>query len=187
MKKPDTLEEFIDANRNAFDTEEPSITVWRNIQKKPSGRILSLLTFNRVAASILVILSCGAILLSIEKKPANYMGHEKQTPAGKDEFIDTIYQKEVAQMSTLVEIKQIELKQVEKADPDLYKNFITALDQLTVSYNSLKNEFNQNPNKEQLLEAMIQNLKLQQELLSQQLSIFHTIKDKSNDKHSKNI
>jgi hypothetical protein len=47
----------------------------------------------------------------------------------------------------------------------------------------LKTQLPKNPNREQLLEAMIRNLQLQTELLSQQLQIIQKIK---NTKTSKN-
>ena len=87
----------------------------------------------------------------------------------------------------MVEIKQVELKKIEKLDPALYKIFTESLDKLNSYYYSLKNEFDKTPNKEQLLEAMIQNLRLQQELLNQQLSIFQSIKQQKNEKHNKTI
>jgi hypothetical protein len=51
----------------------------------------------------------------------------------------------------------------------------------------LKNQLPVNPNREQLLEGMIQNLRLQTELLNQQLNIIKLIKQsksKTNEKNS---
>lgn len=185
----DNLEYFIDANRQAFDSEEPGSQIWANIERKrrSSARISDIFTMRKMIACVLILVCGSAVLLTFEKRPARPFTGQTQAITTQDEFIDTVYQTEVTQMSTLVEIKQIELKRAGKTNPELYKNFMSSINQLTTSYNALKKEFNENPNKEKLLEAMIQNLKLQQELLSRQLSIFHTIKEQSHDKHSKNI
>ncbi|MDB5210603.1 MAG: hypothetical protein JWQ30_1430, partial [Sediminibacterium sp.] len=94
---------------------------------------------------------------------------------------------DIDQISRVVEIKQAKLKEIESVNPVLYKKFVSALDQLNYAYKELEKELNGNPNKEQLMEAMIQNLSLQQELLNQQLSIYQKIKQKKNEKISKNI
>ena len=69
----------------------------------------------------------------------------------------------------------------------MYKQFLGDMNKLDSSYNTLKNELPVNPNREQLLEAMIQNLRLQTELLNQQLFIIKQIKQsksKTNEKNS---
>ena len=98
-----------------------------------------------------------------------------------------MYEQQLDEISKVVNIKQARLKEIEKANPVLYKTFVSALDQLSSNYQELEKELNNNPNKEQLLEAMIQNLSLQQELLNQQLSIFQTIKQNKHESIKKNI
>jgi hypothetical protein len=49
----------------------------------------------------------------------------------------------------------------------------------------LKKELPVNPNREQLLEAMIENLRLQTEILNQQLSIINEIKASKNNNHER--
>jgi len=57
---------------------------------------------------------------------------------------------------------------------------------LDSSYNSLKNQLNATPNREMLLEAMIQNLQLQLNVLNQQLNIINQIKESKKYNHEKN-
>jgi phage shock protein A len=83
-------------------------------------------------------------------------------------------------------LKQNELRQIEKDQPELYRQFVSDITQLDSSYNSLKKELPANPNREQLLEAMIQNLQLQTELLNQQLRIIKQIKQAKNKSHDNN-
>ncbi len=82
------------------------------------------------------------------------------------------------------------MKQLEKENPELYKQFVTDITKLDSSYNVLKRELPANPNREQLLEAMIRNLQVQMDLLNQQLQIIQQIKqskNKDNDSNSKRI
>ena len=79
---------------------------------------------------------------------------------------------------------------LEKDQPDLYREFISEITTLDSSYNALKKELPQNPNREQLLEAMIENLRLQTDLLNQQLLIIKKIKQAkttSDESNSKSI
>ena len=81
----------------------------------------------------------------------------------------------------------IELKEIEKENPNLYKKFVTDINKLDSSYNALKKELPENPNREQLLEAMIENLRLQTEILNQQLSIINQIKASKSTNHDSNF
>ena len=71
----------------------------------------------------------------------------------------------------LVEIKHRELKTMSKDEPLLYKQFSGDVNKLDSVYHSLENKLSKNQNSEELLEAMIQNLQLQMQLLNHQLGI----------------
>jgi hypothetical protein len=74
-----------------------------------------------------------------------------------------------------VEIKEKELKTIEKDEPLLYKQFSLDVGKLDSSYHSLQNKLSKYPNREQILEAMLQNLQLQMGLLNHQLDIIKQI------------
>jgi hypothetical protein len=79
---------------------------------------------------------------------------------------------------------------MQQADPVLYNQFIKDITRLDSSYNALQTQLPENPNREQLLEAMIQNLRLQTDLLNEQLLIIQKIKqskNKINETNSKSI
>ena len=100
------------------------------------------------------------------------------------------YAKEVYHFTQLIELKQNELKKIEREQPELYREFIGDITTLDSSYNALKKELPLNPNREQLLEAMIDNLRLQTELLNHQLLIIKKIKQakkSGNESNSKSI
>jgi hypothetical protein len=99
--------------------------------------------------------------------------------AGTDLMSDQ--QKEMVYYAKIVDLKHDELKKIKKDEPLLYKQFSGDVHKLDSVYQSLKKELPKNPNREQLLEAMIQNLQLQMELLNRQL---HIIKQINNSKKS---
>jgi hypothetical protein len=58
------LDEFIDNNRDAFDTEVPDLRVWAGVearlqQEKPKAKVIDLRQYLRIAAGIALILSVG--------------------------------------------------------------------------------------------------------------------------------
>jgi hypothetical protein len=121
-----------------------------------------------------------------EQRPADTSeaaAHQQQAPnlpaapSGKPE--DAIDQSEISEemyhYAKIVELRQKELKKIEKDEPLLYKQFAGDVNKLDSVYRSLKKQYGANPNKEQLLEAMIQNLQLQIGLLNHQLEIIKQI------------
>jgi hypothetical protein len=187
------LEDFIRNNRDEFDSEEPSPKVWKDIQKalvpqekKSAGKTV---TFRRwlAAAGVIIAISAGAFFV-LNQNPGLLSKQDTKRNGNQDilEKIDPVYAKEVYHFTQLIELKQTELRQIEKDQPELYQQFVSDITQLDNSYNSLKKELPANPNREQLLEAMIQNLQLQTELLNQQLRIIKQIKQSKNKSHDNN-
>ena len=82
---------------------------------------------------------------------------------------------EMYHFAKLVEIKQHELKSIEKDEPLLYKQFSGDVNKLDSVYHSLEHKLSAKQNSEELLEAMIQNLQLQMGLLNHQLKIIQQI------------
>lgn len=202
------FEQFMRDHRDEFDNEDPAPQVWSKLEKelipaKQEAKVVSMKSTMAmkvmrwsVAAAILVLAGFGVFHLLGPKQNvqgpavADAKQPVKDQPASdpmlKD--IDPTYAKEVYHFTQLIELKQSELKQLEKDNPALYKQFLGDINKLDSSYKVLKNELPRNANREQLLEAMIQNLKLQTELLNQQLQIIQQIKqsksgsDESNSK-----
>jgi septal ring factor EnvC (AmiA/AmiB activator) len=182
------LKNFISDNRKAFDDDMPSGKVWENIEstfsdKKKTKIILKPLYKWSMAAAAMLILASGVYFILI-KKPV-----ETTVVAKTDLDINTLDPEYVAEMNQFVKLidnKQEELKALAKEQPELYLQFTTAINQLDSSYNTLKNQLSATPNREMLLEAMIQNLQLQLNVLNQQLNIIHQIKDSKKYNHEKN-
>ena len=103
---------------------------------------------------------------------------------------ESIVKEEMIHYARLVELKHKELKVIEKDEPLLYKQFASDVNNLDSVYHSLQQQLPKNPNKEQLLEAMLQNLQLQMGLLNHQLDIIKQInhsKQKAYEKAYKTI
>jgi hypothetical protein len=98
----------------------------------------------------------------------------KQSPSKTEDFENSM-DEEMYHYAKLVEIKQNQLKVIEKDEPLLYKQFNADVYKLDSVYHSLQSQLPKNPNREQLLEAMLQNLQLQMGLLNHQLDIIKQI------------
>ncbi|GAB2570501.1 hypothetical protein [Spirosoma areae] len=199
MKK-DNLERFVRDNREAFDDKEPPVDLWNKLEtglnrqqpdqprsdmaspflqvyKNPAlagSRQIGWPTLDwRVAASIAVLLLAGCFL---------YMNRQYGvTKQPEIVAANPTYAKEVVQYTQLIDDKRAELKQMAEGNPALYEEFATDLDRLERSYQSLKGELPQNPNQEVLIQAMIQNLQLQINLLNEQLRVIERIKQQTNE------
>jgi septal ring factor EnvC (AmiA/AmiB activator) len=182
------LKNFISDNRKAFDDEMPSGRVWENIEvscteKKNTKSILTPLYKWSLAAAAVLVISLG-IYFAASKKPGDTI-----ITVGTEIDIDKLAPEIVPQMNhfvKMIDTKQEELKTLTKDQPELYQQFSIAINQLDSSYNNLKNQLSATPNREMLLEAMIQNLQLQLDVLNQQLNIINQIKESKNYSHEKN-
>ena len=182
------LKKFVWDNRKEFDDEIPSEKVWDNIEasfsaKKKKKFILTPVYKWSMAAAAMLIISLG-IYFIVNRKSDESVVVEKSLPEINN--LPPEYAAQVNQFVKLIDTKQEELKILAKEQPGLYQRFATAINQLDSSYNNLKNQLSATPNREMLLEAMIQNLQLQLNVLNQQLNIIHQIKDSKKYSHEKN-
>jgi len=134
----------------------------------------------RIAASIALVVGLGWVGYRVNQ---NY----GVTEAPEVAFTNPGYAKQVTQYTQLIDNKRAELRQMTESDPALYKEFAVELDQLERSYQNLKADLPKNPNQETVIQAMIQNLQWQIDLLNQQLDIIQRIKNKNNHANDKLI
>jgi predicted methyltransferase len=95
------------------------------------------------------------------------------------------YDQEMYHYAKLVEIKQNQIKQIKKEEPLLYQKFAGDINKLDSAFHTLKKQLPVNPNREQLLEAMIDNLKMQEAVLNQQLNIIKQINQVKKSEYEK--
>ena len=79
---------------------------------------------------------------------------------------------EIYHYTCLIEVRQQQMKTLKRTAPELYKEFANDMEILENAYKELKGQLKQDGDKEQLMEAMIDNLKMQAVLLSKQLEIY---------------
>ena len=185
------LEKFIRDNREDFDAYKPSDDVWNNLEKefgKPAqGGVVKAMQWRKwaAAAAVLFFISTGVFFLvkqrtAVVSNPVALQPSTDSPAKSSTEVdiagIDPEYAKEVTQFNLLIEARYTELKKIAKEQPALYSQFAGDISKLEASYKTLKSQLPVNPNKEMLLQAMIQNLQLQIDLLNQQLNIIQQIK-----------
>lgn len=190
----DPIRQFIDDNRELFDSQEPGADLygkihaqWQGGEKKKLVRWQILQWAAVVAVLMLISAAIYFILPSRASKPRDLAA--APAVAAKDSSIaeEPVYGKQISYFQELIGMQQEELKKLQHEYPDLYHQFVTDINQLDSSYQALKIKLAVNPNREMLLEAMIQNLQLQSELLNRQLMIIKEIKQKSNNHEKSSI
>jgi hypothetical protein len=191
------LEKFIRDNREEFDGDELNPQIWKKLeqrlQKGEGDRKIHRMAIMRwcAVAAVTIIVTFAAFYF-MNNQGKNGLAEKVSTVQTNDimNAINPDYAKEVYHFTQLIGLKQSELKKIGKEQPELYKEFIGDITTLDSSYNALKKELPQNPNREQLLEAMIENLRLQTDLLNHQLLIIKKIKQAkktNNESNSKSI
>lgn len=199
MKK-DNLERFVRDNREAFDDREPPEHLWQKIKKdldKPakahqdqarpespfrqvyknplrSGLLVGKLFLNwRVAATVAVLLLAGGFW---------YVNHQYGiTRQPEVVAASPVYAKEVVEYTRLIADKRAELRQMTEDSPALYREFAADMVRLEKSFKSLKADLPKNPNQDVLIQAMIQNLQIQIDLLNEQLRVIERIKQQTHE------
>jgi hypothetical protein len=188
-----SLERFIRDNREKFDADQPSPASWEKIEQSLNATKQRSAVYRLngkkwwlIAAAVLAIVLTSSLYIFLhpghEEMPVvqNTMpgntSPENNTGDPVIEAIDPDYAARVAKFSVLIEKKQHELEAIRTDQPDLYKKFSRDIQRLDSTYHALKYELPVNPNKEELLQAMIYNLQLQIDLLNQQLNIIQKIK-----------
>lgn len=205
------LERFIRDNREAFDADEPSMDLWARIERgitqpeppleaepvthqvkmgfvgneanEPIRKPLNGKPFvNKqrgwgfnwwAAASVAILLLTGGFW---------FLNHQYGvTEQPEVVAVSPTYAKEFVQYARLVDQKQAELKAMTTSNPALYEAFANDLNRLERSYQTLKADLPENPNQETLVQAMIQNLQLQIDLLNEQLRVIQRMKEQNNN------
>ncbi|AWV97892.1 hypothetical protein [Arcticibacterium luteifluviistationis] len=173
----DKLKNYISENREAFDTHEPSADLWLKIDQELSTPSLAKEIafkpkkwFNwQIAASVVLLLSIG------------FLAGKYFNPVTENKEIINLsskYGSEVIQYASFIEKKKKQLNSYAESAPELMLDFNEDLEALNGSFEALKNDLPNNPNQEEILDRMIDNLEWQMQLLDQQLDI---IKEKTKE------
>lgn len=184
------LEDFISNNKEEFDDLEPRADIWNNISKeldawdeeqqlpkKREAKTFSLGFVLRVAAMIVVVMGIGFGV---------YVQNQKSSEGVDLAAINPTYAKQQLQYASLIATKRVELKQIAKYDPELYKEFSAEITKMQTTYKKLNTDLATSPNQERVLRAMIRNLQIQTEVLNQQLSVIEQFNQSKKDHQNGN-
>ncbi|MEP7107229.1 MAG: hypothetical protein ABI760_04590 [Ferruginibacter sp.] len=186
------LEKFIKDNRDEFDDMTPSEKAWQNVEAAVTRKTGRHFLLNPVlkwsAAAVIIIMIAAASFMAITKKSPPEIVVTKSTDTLVTDLTTLAAEDapEMNQFAKMIALKQEELKVLAKEQPVLYQKFAKDFTQLDSSYNTLRKQLSVTPNREMLIEAMIQNLQLQLNVLNQQLNIIHQIKQSKKYSHEKN-
>lgn len=187
----DKLKDFINEHREEFDSFEPRPDLWQDISKelpqKKTAKVISLTYARMWQYAAAVVLLIAAVFVIRQYIPTNNGGLvtpqattatlEKIAPqmAEVESYYTSLINEKKAQMGSF-DLKSLGINENPQQD-------IAVLDS---AYTRLKTELLTTPNKEQIMDAMIQNLQLRMEILNQQLKTLEDIrKIKQQTKHEK--
>lgn len=163
------LEEFIRENKKAFDTENPSEDLWAKIeqgldQKKAVVRPLRRTLWWSVAASLLLVAGIAGVFLNYNKKNTNVIAE-----------VNPDYARKQVRFASLIEEKKDSLEVLSKVNPALYSKFNSDIERMDADYQKLKKELATSPNQKLVVRAMVKNLELQLQVITQQLMIINQV------------
>lgn len=150
------FEEYIRNNKEGFDEEVPA-GLWMKINMQLPKKKNPWAGYMKFAAAMLVFIGVG-YFFGLQN------GKSEVSELGKYDSSLVTYSNKITQ-------KQEKLATLVSNQPDLEAEFGKDLSELQEEFNHLKLQLPDNPNKEMIIEAMIQNLEWQIELLNQQTKI----------------
>lgn len=200
----DRLKKFVEEHRDEFDVFEPRPELWQHIcedltEKRKEAKVISIkfgesasfsanLLFMRVAAAIVLLLGCGLTLfLTKQNAPGSANTLAVTQPAA------TSIAPELAEVEAYY-VSQIQEKKSQLSEYDLkvlgldgQQEIDVELARLDSSYIQLKKQLYTNPNTDEIMSAMIQNLQIRIRVLNRQLEVLQNIKqlDTQSDLESK--
>lgn len=172
------LEGFVRDNKKAFEVKGPSDALWSKIEaeldkKKPAKKTFGLYQWMSVAA--MLVLTVGVYFgYQYKKMNTEIMVADINPKMGKNEV----------RFTSLIEEKRDSLQTLAGADPELYKQFTADLSKLDKDYQELKKQLQTSPNKSLVGKAMMKNLEIQLQMISQQLYIINQVNQYKKEENS---
>lgn len=162
------LEGFVRDNKKEFEVKGPSDLLWSKIEaeldKKQKKKTIGMYQWMSIAA--MLVLTMGV-----------YFGYQYKKASTEILVADinpNLGKKEV-RFTSLIEEKRDSLQIFADADPELYKQFMADIGKLDKDYQELKKQLQTSPNKALVGRAMMKNLEIQLQMISQQLYIINQV------------
>jgi len=164
------LEEFVRENKKQFEVKGPSEQLWERIsaeldKKETPKKSIKLYQWLSIAAMLAISLG---IYFSY-----NHSGGKNTSITVAD--VNPAIGKRAVQFTSQIEEKKDSLDVYAKENPELYNKFTTDLQKLDADYEKLKKELQTTPNRPFVVKAMMKNLEIRNQILSQQLQIINQV------------
>lgn len=169
-----SLEDIIKQNREEFDSEIPSEQVWSHIQSKLNKQKNVFTWKPYMAAASIMLFIMGTWLI------ANYKFDSKNSTVASSTIPNEVKEAQV-QFTSLIELKRTELNAYRNAQPELINEFDKQLTELKNNYNSLLPQLQDANKRDIVLQAVIENLQMQVNVLNQQIEIINQLKTQQNE------
>lgn len=167
------LEDIVKQNREDFDTEVPSDLLWNSIQANLQKKQNKTSWKPYVAAASIMLFISFTWIIANHKLNSNVEYSSTDLPVEVKEA--------QVQFTSLIEIKRNELNQYRNTNPELVKDFEFQLLELQKNYTQLLPQLKDDNKKDIILQAVIENLQMQVEVLNQQINIISQLKQHKNN------
>ncbi len=154
----DSLKEFVDKNREAFDDREPSGQIWNRIKSNLPGKQVSMWN-NIIPWRVAAMLFLGLSVYLFSTRMGNVPTRESARLQGEFSDLESFYVEQIAEKVELISDIQ-EFSNDEKFAQDLEK--------LEAMYHVLREQMKTQPS-EKVKDALILNLLVRIDLLNQQI------------------
>lgn len=160
-----TIKQFIQINRSAFDSEKPPAFVWENVEKNLPRKRVRMYNVLRMAAAVLLILGLGIVI-------GRFAGQPSKTELALSD-ISTEYA-ELEDFYTQKINQKISLLKNQKTD----EKALADIKELEREFETLKRELNAtNAEDEQIIQAMIENYRTKIDILERVLNRTNHLKE----------
>ena len=188
----DKLKKFAEEHRDEFDVFEPRPELWQHIcadltEKRKEAKVISIrfgesasfsanVLFMRVAAAIALLLGCGLTLFLMKQNaPVNNNSLALMQPAATSiapelAEVEAYYVSQIREKKSLLSAYDLKVLGL-----DGQQEIDTELARLDSSYIQLKKQLYTNPNTDEIMSAMIQNLQLRIRVLNRQLEVLQKL------------
>ena len=87
----------------------------------------------------------------------------------------------------MIDTRQKEIAALRQIDPELYARSQKALTDLNEVYNTLKKQLPHSVDQQKILQSLLQNLKMQEQILTNQLLLIRGLQQQNQSKDDKNV
>ncbi len=201
------FEKYLQQNKDRFEKGSPSPRLWEKLKSgledhhQRRARVVRMRRIGwGIAASILLCI--GVTLVIFKNKGRVNRDANTRNTTHRDSVIDMqkITAQKIAADSTeriagvtddktrqslyhytrLIETRQKEMATLRQIDPGLYAKSQKALTDLDEVYNRLKKQLPQSVDQQKILKSLIENLKMQEQILTNQLQLLEELQTPDN-------